>query len=198
MDSGWRSWRSTALLAPSTAFPMLTDVFAAALHTNGTITPMLTNAFAATRLAAAAPPPCSQICLPHSPCSTGSCVAARVCRNSNHHNPCTNGESARARKFPCRHNPCSTRAVGCVSRCQSHHTPSILSGIRARARTCFFWSCLTASRRKARGRESTLLRRRWRCFGAVNCQRSGWCGCDTRARRRGVVSRGQRTLQVVL
>ena len=134
----------------------------------------------------------------HSPCSTR--VIARVCRYSSHHNPCTNGENARARKWPCRHNPCSNRAVGCVSRCQSHHSPCN-SSAGARARTSFFWSCLTASRRKARGSKSTLLRRRWRYFGAVNCQRSGWCGCDTRARstRSGLTrSRGENVTVVAV
>ena len=111
-----------------------------------------------------------------------SAFAARARRLACHHNPCTNGDYARARKCPCRHNPCIASAGARARRCQSHNSPCIGSA-GARARTSFlFWSCLTASRRKARGRESPLLRRRWRYFGAVNCQRSGWCGCDTRAR----------------
>ena len=97
------------------------------------------------------------------------------------HTACSSGGAARARRFACRHNPCSNRAVGCVSRCESHRSPCN-GRVCGRARTSFFWSCLTASRRKARGSKSTLLRRRWRYFGAVNCHRSGWCGCDTRAR----------------
>ena len=99
------------------------------------------------------------------------------------HMACSGCGSARARIFACRHNPCSNRAVGCVSRCQSHRSPcNGCAGARART-SSFFWSCLTASRRKARGRESPRLRSRWRYFGAVDCQRSGWCGCDTRERR---------------
>ena len=99
------------------------------------------------------------------------------------HMACSGCGSARARIFACRHNPCSNRAVGCVSRCQSHRSPcNGCAGARART-SSFFWSCLTASRRTARGRESPRLRRRWRYFGDVDCQRSGWCGCDTRERR---------------
>ena len=46
-----------ALLAPSTALPMLTDAFAATLDTMITLTLMITNGCAATRLAEAANPP---------------------------------------------------------------------------------------------------------------------------------------------